>query len=558
MFRRIKSLVHKIKISHVILAWLILNLVSASFTILYNDEAYYWLYSSRLAWGYFDHPPMIALFIKAGTLLGKNEFFVRLFPVSGIAVALYCIYRLSGVQNPVLYLMSVLSVFALNLLGFLALPDAPLLLFTALFFVAYRRFLAKEDTLNTLLLALAMPAMLYSKYHGILVIFFTIVSNLKLIRSYRFLIAASLGLLLFIPHLVWQYCHGFVSFSYHVIERSASNYNFNVTVEYIIGQVLFYGPVTSVFIYWALIKHKAIDAFERALIWNAWGIAGFFLLSSLRGRVEPNWTLPALIPMLIIFMRYYEGRNDLLRRIYGFAPPVIILILLFRFQIVLPLINVPISRIDDIRNQKDFVKEVVAGSEGLPIVTGSYQKAGIISFYGGNFSPSINLNGRRNQFSIWHSSDSLRFHKVAYINNYMSEGVQIQNPSFRDFKITVIDSLPVMDDISISVLPLMADARMNQEFSISVLLSAGKPYDRYRDVERFKTRLYAQLYFKEKLVKEEICPIPVDILLDKYNGEYKFRFISPAEKGTYRIFFALKTSDLGTWSTGKVSGIKVD
>jgi hypothetical protein len=62
----------------------------------------------------------------------------------------------------------------------------------------------------------------------------------------------------------------------------------------------------------------------------------------------------------------------------------------------------------------------------------------------------------------------------------------------------------------------------------------------------------------DKLVTEEICQVPVDILLDKFKGEYKFRFISPAKKGTYRIFFTLKTSELGSWSTGKVSGLKVD
>ena len=33
------------------------------------DEAYYWEWSRRLAPGYFDHPPAIALVIRAGTAL---------------------------------------------------------------------------------------------------------------------------------------------------------------------------------------------------------------------------------------------------------------------------------------------------------------------------------------------------------------------------------------------------------------------------------------------------------------------------------------------------------
>jgi hypothetical protein len=31
------------------------------------DEAYYWQWSKNLAWGYYDHPPLIAFMIRAGT-----------------------------------------------------------------------------------------------------------------------------------------------------------------------------------------------------------------------------------------------------------------------------------------------------------------------------------------------------------------------------------------------------------------------------------------------------------------------------------------------------------
>ena len=40
---------------------------------LYADEAYYWMWSRRLAIGYFDHPPMVAWLIRAGTALLPGE-----------------------------------------------------------------------------------------------------------------------------------------------------------------------------------------------------------------------------------------------------------------------------------------------------------------------------------------------------------------------------------------------------------------------------------------------------------------------------------------------------
>src|SRR5208283_1777932 len=42
------------------------------------DEAYYTLWSRSLAFGYLDHPPIVALFIRASTVLfGDSEIGVR-------------------------------------------------------------------------------------------------------------------------------------------------------------------------------------------------------------------------------------------------------------------------------------------------------------------------------------------------------------------------------------------------------------------------------------------------------------------------------------------------
>jgi hypothetical protein len=534
-----------------------LNLVSASFTLLYTDESYYALFARQLAFGYFDHPPMVAVFIRLGTFISNNETGVRLLSVISISIALYFTYRLSCVQRPVLFLAAILSVFALNLLGFMALPDAPLLMFTVLFFVAYSRFLIKENTKNVIFLSIVMAALLYSKYQGILVIIFTITSNLKLLKSPKFWLSAFVGVLIFAPHLVWQANNGLVTFSYHLVERSASQYKFSFTLEYILGQMLFYGPVTAMFMYIALIKKREYDRVERALIWNILGISGFFLICTLKGRVEVNWTLPVIVPMLIIFMRYSDIRPVFRRRFYYFAAPVIVVVLLFRIQMIYPLFDIKISRIDDLRNQKEFVHEVISKSHGLPVVTNRYQKAGIISYYSGKFVPSINLNGRRNQFSLWHADDSLRFRKVAYVNNYLSEGENIQNPSYRDYQVSIIDSLPVMNDIVLTVNPLKAKVRTNEEFDIKVLLDARQSFDNYKDAGNFSTRLYAEIWSQNKVLKEQVCSIPVDILLNTYNGAYTFRFISPSERGSYKIFITLKTSKLGFWSTEKVIELTV-
>ncbi len=57
-----------------------LRLVMAAILPLAPDEAYYWIWSRALAPGYVDHPPMVALWIRAGTALaGETALGVRLF-----------------------------------------------------------------------------------------------------------------------------------------------------------------------------------------------------------------------------------------------------------------------------------------------------------------------------------------------------------------------------------------------------------------------------------------------------------------------------------------------
>ena len=62
------------------IAWMLLNLLQASVTELANDEAYYVVFAKHLDWGYYDHPPMIALFIYLGQWL-SGELGVRLLTV---------------------------------------------------------------------------------------------------------------------------------------------------------------------------------------------------------------------------------------------------------------------------------------------------------------------------------------------------------------------------------------------------------------------------------------------------------------------------------------------
>ena len=79
-----------------ILALVALRLVAAAFTPITFDEAYYWMWSKHLAGGYYDHPPMVAVVIRLGTLIaGDSEFGVRLVSILLALPMSWAIYQAS-------------------------------------------------------------------------------------------------------------------------------------------------------------------------------------------------------------------------------------------------------------------------------------------------------------------------------------------------------------------------------------------------------------------------------------------------------------------------------
>src|SRR6266498_5799664 len=120
-------------------SWIILGLIQSRFTELLDDEAYYWVYSKFLDWGYFDHPPMIAVLIRIGYGIFHNELGVRLLLLLMNVLSLLVIENLLDKKNVFLFYTIALSLAVLQLSGFVAVPDTPLIFFTALFFLIYKR-----------------------------------------------------------------------------------------------------------------------------------------------------------------------------------------------------------------------------------------------------------------------------------------------------------------------------------------------------------------------------------------------------------------------------------
>lgn len=410
-------------------SWIGLGLIQSRSTELLDDEAYYWVYSKFLDWGYFDHPPMVALLIKMGYSIFQNELGVRLFFLLLNVLSLFLIERLVERKGSFLFYTIALSLVVLQLTGFVAVPDTPLIFFTALFFLSYRRFLGQASLLNTFLLGAVVAALLYSKYHAVLIVFFVLLSNLKLFRYYQTYLAGVIALLFFIPHLLWQYQHDWISFRYHLFESNVNPYKFSFTLEYIGGQILLAGPLAGIILLHAAFLYRSKNIFERGLKFTLAGIYVFFLLSSFRGRVEGNWTSPAIVPLIVLshnFLAEKQGWRKWLLRLF---PVTMILVLLARIVMIIDVLPVKAIR-QRYHGWRDWPRMMKDKTKGLPIVFGnSYQRASKYWFYTGQMSYSLNYyRERRNNYNFWPIEDSLLGKPVYILDIHNPDSFQTRIP----------------------------------------------------------------------------------------------------------------------------------
>ena len=401
----------------------VLSVVQARFTELFNDEAYYWLYSAKLCWGYFDHPPMIALLIRCGYFIFHNELGVRLFPMIMGITTIYLVEKLLKPQNLKLFYAVIASMAVLQIGCMMAVPDVPLLFFSVLFFYAYKNYIETNDLKNAVVLGICMSLLIYSKYQGVLLILFTILSNILLLRKRNTWIALIVFVLILFPHLWWQWQYNLPSLKYHWIERFKGDYRIVDTLSYLGTQPFILGPFMGLLFLYALTVFKPDNAFERALKVNVVGVYIFFFIMSFKGAVQGNWTLVIAFPMLYMGYKQAILQPRLGKLIVNLFPFTVVLLMGLRVFMVYDFLPAKWGIDTEFHNNKLWAQQIekVAGNTPVAFMN-SYQMASKYQFYSGNESFSLNnVMGRKNQYTIWDKEYEFQGKKVMVVANYYIE-----------------------------------------------------------------------------------------------------------------------------------------
>lgn len=526
----------------------VLNILQAHFTELIFDEAYYWYYAQNMAWGYFDHPPMVALIVKISSLFFSGELGVRFISTvlsASTYLILWFLFENQTKNKYVLqYFVLVFSMTLIHAYGFLTLPDTPLLFFTALFLLIYKKFLKSPSIELSIILGLVMAALMYSKYHAFLVILFVLLSNLRLVFNKYAWLSVLISLICYTPHFLWLFNNDFITIKYHLFERPNRAYEFgDFTVGFFVNLIVIFG-LTFPWIYRALLKTKTTDKFNKALLFLIYGIIAFFFISSFNRRVQTQWLIVICIPMIVVV--YNQILEDKITRkwVYILGIANIGILLFLRIGLIYaPLFPI----VYESHGNKEWVNRISSQVGSIPVIfENSYTQAPMYSFYSGNTSYSLNnITYRQNQFTIDNSENLVQGRKIIYVSKFMDEGdisyynakgdkhfgIYIDNfESFRKLKTIIDEPVKLVDNKYVNFRiynPYKMDIEISKlEFGVVFL----NKYKNFREV-----------------IKSQASPLQEGIRLIKSKDTTNFKILIPEPKINDAYFFKISISENGLY-----------
>ena len=292
------------------------RLCAAAFIPLGEDEAYYRLWAAHLQWGYYDHPPMIAWWVRAGMVLaGDNPLGVRLLPVLASGLTGLIVFDIAGrigasaraAWRAAIWFNATLLI---GVGGILAIPDAPNILFWALTIACLTRIEGPRGFGWWLAAGFFAGLATLSKYSALFIAPGVLLWLVLKPGGWRALLkpgpwgAALIACGLFGLNVAWNADHHWVTFIKQFGRAAPTGFAPMNLVWFVAVQLVLLNPYITWFTGEAVAANwrpaKTSPAVDLGLpLYLCVPFVAYLLLHSLHDRVEAHWTAP-LYPALVI------------------------------------------------------------------------------------------------------------------------------------------------------------------------------------------------------------------------------------------------------------------
>ena len=381
------------------------------------DEAYYTLWSRSLAWGYFDHPPMVAAWIRASTtLFGDSEFGVRALNSAVLAAlpALIAWIAWKLFKSVAVAALAALLWISMPLIAGapIVTPDAPLVVFWTLGLAALVE-VWRGRAWGWLGVGLALGFALLSKFTaaffgaGIVLALVATPSLRRWFFSPAPYAAALLAAAIVSPFLVWNAGHGWATFGKQFGRVPPRGLAPRYALEFLGSQIGLMNPLTFFAAGAAIVSafrtaasaHAPEQEARRLLIATIAPAALYFLVHSLHARVQANWLAP-LSPAVAILAAEAGVRGSRLARTAARWAPALglatIAITYLHAATGQPRIGPadPIARIGGWRALSDQVFSRARDENAAFVLTHGYAATSLLTYYGPNAPPVVQAGER--------------------------------------------------------------------------------------------------------------------------------------------------------------------
>ncbi len=336
---------------------------------IFRDELYYFVCGQRLAWGYVDHPPLVA-WISAvlGSVFHEKLIYYRFwsFTVSALHVGLVLVWlrqhRGGYLALSVTALALVIAPIRLGIDHFYSMNSLESLLWFAIFWLLSE--LTDLGWKRLCLLAVLMSAAILNKhssaiYLALLCLGFFPVSRDRTTYLRRVIDLALATLVLLSPHMYWQAAHGWPTAEFQHNARVFKNHSLSVFGLFKDLTLQHHPLVLPLWLgaLWILMWNTEWRRFR------GYGLAfGAFLLLLLVGSGKAYYAVGWFSPLIAIASLEFEKYSAKIRWLYPVA-------LVLGGLVTMPL-ALPILPVDSFIAYQKLL--------GIPIESGENQKPGVL------------------------------------------------------------------------------------------------------------------------------------------------------------------------------------
>ncbi|MEO8113823.1 MAG: glycosyltransferase family 39 protein [Phenylobacterium sp.] len=286
-----------------------LRLAAGATIHLTEDEAYYRLWAQSLQFGYFDHPPMIAWWIRLGEVIaGDTPLGVRLLPVLSTGLVTWFVGDLTRRlgASPQTALRAALwynATLTVGLGGMLAIPDSPASLYWIVTLWCLARTWESGRGLWWLAAGAAAGLAVLSKYSalflapGVLLWLLLIPRGRDELRRPWPWGAALIAGLIFSVNVLWNAQHEWITFAKQFGRVAAQGLEPKHLAEFLATQFVLLNPIIAVFAVlgttggWRQ-RNRSDTPHLMLPIATSLPFVAYLILHSLHDRVQGHWPAP--------------------------------------------------------------------------------------------------------------------------------------------------------------------------------------------------------------------------------------------------------------------------